>query len=287
VAQQQVAVVTDSTSDLEPAYAATLGIDVVPLYVIFGDEQYRDYIDLTRREFYAKFASSSVLPTTSQPTAQAFADAFRPHVEAGRPIVCIVVSTGLSGTLNAAKAGASEFPNAKIELFDSHSACGGLGLFARHASELAHAGASFEEIVASIERMRATQYTNVTIPDLSHTVRTGRISRAQAFLGGLLKIVPVLRLNPVDGKVEEDARVRTFARAVETMFENSLARLGDPANARISIGHTNAPQVAQALLERYRAKLPVPPKILETVEAGPVIAVHVGQGALAIFTFPG
>jgi DegV family protein with EDD domain len=286
-AGRQVAIVTDSTSDIEPARAAALGIDVVPLYVIFGDKQYRDYIDLSRREFYAKFASSSILPTTSQPTAQAFADAFRPHVEAGRPIVCIVVSTGLSGTLNAAKAGAAEFPNAQIELFDSRSACGGLGLFARNAADLADAGASFEEIVASTERMRATQYTNVTIPDLSHTVRTGRISRAQAFLGGLLKIVPVLRLNAVDGRVEEDARVRTFARAQETMFENSVSRLGNVANARISIGHTNAPEIAQALLERFRARLPVAPKVLEVVEAGPVVAVHVGQGALAIFTFPG
>jgi DegV family protein with EDD domain len=287
MASQEVAIVTDSTSDIEPAYAAALGVDVVPLYVIFGDKQYRDYIDLSRREFYAKFATSSVLPTTSQPSAQAFADAFRPHVEAGRAIVCIVVSTGLSGTLNAAKAGASEFPNARIELFDSRSACGGLGLFVRNASELAHGGASFEEIVASTERMRATQYTNVTIPDLSHTVRTGRISRTQAFLGGLLKIVPVLRLNPIDGKVEEDARVRTFARAQDTMFENSIARLGDVANARISIGHTNAPEIAQALLERFRARLPVAPRVLEVVEAGPVVAVHVGQGALAIFTFPG
>jgi DegV family protein with EDD domain len=285
--QLPVAIVTDSTSDLEPAFAATLGIDVVPLYVIFGDKQYRDYLDLSRREFYARFASEKVLPTTSQPTAQAFADAFRPHVEAGRPIVCVVVSTGLSGTLNAAKAGAAQFPGARIALFDTRSTSGGLALYARHAAELSRGGASFEEIVASIEAMRETQFMNVTIPDLAHTVRTGRIGRAQAFLGGLLKIVPVLRLGRLDGKVEDDARVRTFARAQELMIDNSIARLGDVANARVSIVHTNAPAMAQGVVDKFRAKLPVLPKVLETVEAGPVIAVHVGQGALAIFTFPG
>ncbi len=287
MAQPQVAIVTDSTSDLEPAYAATLGIDVVPLYVLFGDKQYRDYLDLSRRDFYAKFAAESILPTTSQPTAQAFADAFRPHVEAGAPIVCIAVSTGLSGTLNAASAGAAQFPGAKIALFDSRSASGGLGLYARHAAELARGGASFEEIVASIERMRETQYMNVTIPDLTHTVRTGRISRAQAFIGGLLKIVPVLRLGKLDGKVEEEARVRTFARAQETMIANAVEHSGVAANARISVVHTNAPALGAAVAEKIRARLPVAPKVLEVVEAGPVIAVHVGQGALAIFTFPG
>jgi DegV family protein with EDD domain len=287
MALQQVAIVTDSTSDIEPAYAATLGIDVVPLYVLFGDKQYRDYVDLSRRTFYSMLASESVLPTTSQPTAQAFAEAFRPHVEAGRSIVCIVVSSGLSGTVNAARAGAAEFPGAKITLFDSLSAAGGLGLYVRRAAELARAGAGHEEIVAELERFRATRHMNVTIPDLSHVVRTGRVGRAQGFLGGLLKIVPVLRLGQFDGKVEEEARVRTFARAQEVMFENTVARLGDVANSRISIVHTNAPGIAQALLEKFRARLPVAPKVLEISEAGPVIAAHAGPGAVAIFSFPG
>ncbi len=287
MAQPQVAIVTDSTSDLEPGFAATLGIDVVPLIVLFGDKQYRDYLDLSRPDFYKMFASASVLPTTSQPSAQSFADAFRPHVEAGQSILCVVVSSGLSGTLNAASAGAAQFPGAKITVFDTHSASGGLAMHARHAAELARAGAGHEEILTVLERWRATENLYVALPDLSHVVRTGRVSRAQGFIGGLLKIVPVLRLGRADGKLEIEASVRTFARAQETMLDTTVSKLGDVAKARVCVIHANAPELARSMVERLRAKLPVAPLELDVYAAGPVVAAHAGPGAVAISSIPG
>jgi DegV family protein with EDD domain len=278
-----VAIVTDSTSDIEPARAAQLGIDVVPLFVVWGDKSYRDYIDLSRSEFYQKLATEPVLPTTSQPTAQMFEDAFRPHVEAGRDVVCIVLSSKLSGTINAARSAAQQFPGANIEIVDSLSVAGGLGMQVLHAQELAKAGASVSEILAVLEREKQTQRLYACIPDLSHVVRTGRIGKARAVIGTLMKIVPVISLH--DGEVVAEAQVRTLSRAQETMIDLSLKNVTDVTNARFLVMHTNAPDLASNILERLRARFEgAAPKLLGVLEAGPVIATHGGPGAVGVFS---
>ena len=108
-----VAVVTDSTSELDPLMQTRCGIEVVPLFVNFGDARFRDTIDLTRDAFYDKLCDEKELPTTSQPTAAMFEDVFRPHVEAGRAVVCLTIMSLLSGTINAATAAAQQFPGAR------------------------------------------------------------------------------------------------------------------------------------------------------------------------------
>src|SRR5947209_6713705 len=126
-----VGIVTDSTSDIEPHLAAGWGITVVPLFVIWGDRSYRDYIDLSRREFYERLASEPELPKTSQPSPQMFEEAFEPLASGGQEIVCITISSKLSGTINAARAAAARFSGARISIFDSESVAGGLGMQAR------------------------------------------------------------------------------------------------------------------------------------------------------------
>jgi DegV family protein with EDD domain len=280
-----VAIVTDSTSDLDPAVAAGLGIDVVPLFVNFGERRYRDSVDLTHAEFYRLLASERALPTTSQPTAAMFEDAFRPHVAAGRPIVCLTIMQRLSGTLNAAQAAAAQFPGAEIHLVDSESVTGGLALQCVHAARLAADGADAETILAALARDRSLQRGYATVPDLTHAVRTGRVSRAQALLGSLVKISPVLRIDT--GTIGEAARVRTFARAQETMIRSTLATIGSGAGAYIAILHTQAPAVARALRDALAAGVTGSPAYFELVEAGPVIATHAGPGAVGIFSIPG
>lgn len=277
-----VAVVTDSTSDIEPARAEELGIDVVPLFVIFGDKSFRDYVDLSRRDFYVKLASETVLPTTSQPTAQMFEDAFRPHVEAGDEIVCVVISSKLSGTINAARSAAQQFPGAKIAIVDSESVAGGLGMQALHARDLAKNGASVDAILSALEREKTTQHLYACIPDLSHVVRTGRIGKARAAIGTLMKIVPVIALK--NGEVVAEAQVRTMNRAQQTMIDLSLKNITDVSKARFRVMHTNAPDLAQSILERLRAQLDAEPAMLDVLEAGPVIATHGGSGAVGIFS---
>jgi DegV family protein with EDD domain len=281
-----VAIVTDSTSDIEPAKAAELGITVVPLFVLFGERGYKDYVELSRSEFYHKLQNEPVLPITSQPTAAMYEEAFKPLVEAGDDILCIAISSHLSGTMNAARAGSERFPNARITIYDSESVAGGLGMMVLHARELAANGATVSDIVAELDRWRATQRLYACIPDLSHLQRTGRIGKARAVLGTLMKIVPVLALK--DGQVGAEAQVRTFARAQETMLDLLVAAAPQPASARFLVVHTNAPQLAEAAMEKLRARLNgVVPRTLEIWEAGPVIATHAGAGAVGAFVAQG
>ena len=277
-----LALVTDSTSDIEPERARLLGIDVVPLFVIFGDRSYRDYVDLSRSEFYRKLAAEPVLPTTSQPTPQMFQEAFAPHVERGDEILCIAISSKLSGTINAARTAAGAFPEATITVFDSLSVAGGLGMQVLHARELARGGAGAGEILAALARDRQTQRLYAFIPDLSHVVRTGRIGKARAAIGTFMKIVPVIALR--DGEVVAEAQVRTRSRAQETMIDLSLKDITDARSARFLVMHTNAPALAETIAERLRARMgDAQPAMLEILEAGPVIATHGGPGAVGIF----
>jgi DegV family protein with EDD domain len=280
-----VAIVTDSTSDIDPQRARTEGIDVVPLFVNFGDTRFRDTVDLTREEFYRKLASLKMLPTTAQPTPAMFEDAFRPHVEAGRPIVCVTIMASLSGTINAATTAARSFPQAEIHVVDSGSVAGGLALMALHGGEMARAGAGAASIVAALERDSAALRGFATVPDLSHAVRTGRVSRTQAFIGSLVKIVPVLRID--GGKVQEHARVRTYARALDTMVESAALEVNKADGARICIIHSNAAGEAASLAEKLRERITTVPAVFEQLEAGPVIGTHAGQGAVGLFVIPG
>jgi DegV family protein with EDD domain len=280
-----VAIVTDSTADLDAADAQARGISVVPLFVNFGDARFRDRIDLSLDEFYRKLASLSVLPTTSQPTPAMFEDAFRPHAEAGRPIVCLTIMSSLSGTINAANTAAQSFPGAEIHVVDSETAAGGQALQVQHASDVARAGGDVGAVLAALARDREVLRGFATIPDLSHAVRTGRVSRAQAFIGSLVKIVPVLRIER--GKIEEHARVRTFARAIDTMVDAAAAEANKADGARICIIHSHAPELAASIIEKLRAKTTTTPHSVEQLEAGPVIGTHAGPGAVGIFVIPG
>ncbi|MBV8074521.1 MAG: DegV family protein [Candidatus Eremiobacteraeota bacterium] len=278
-----VALVTDSTADLDPNRAAQLGVEVVPLFVNFGEKSFRDRIDITRDEFYARLGSEAALPTTSQASAATYEQYFGSHVAAGSDVVCLSISGKLSGTINAAHAAAAQFPPGTIRIFDSYSVSGGLLLLVTLAASLGAAGESAEAIVAALERARATQALYAALPDLSHAVRTGRVSKAMAMLGGMMKISPVITLDG-EGKVAEYARVRTFARALETLVDATVTNIGAARDARIAIVHARAPDVAANLRERLLAALPAPPSQLEVVETGPAIAVHAGLGAAGIFS---
>ncbi|HEV7179797.1 MAG TPA: DegV family protein, partial [Candidatus Baltobacteraceae bacterium] len=201
---------------------------------------------------------------------------------AGNDVLCIIISSKLSGTINAARAAAAQFPGAAIEVFDSQTAAGGLGLMVMRAAELNARDAGMPSILAALEHERVTQRLYACLADLSHVQRTGRIGKAQAVIGTLMKIVPVLALK--DGAVEAQAQVRTFARATETMLDLTLAAAPDISRARFLVMHTNAPELAQKTLEKLRERLgALQPRMLDVLEAGPVIATHGGPGAVGIF----
>jgi len=280
-----VAIVTDSTSDLDTATAADAGIEIVPLFVNFGDERFRDTVDLSREEFYRRLRSEAVLPTTSQPTAAMFEDVFRPHVDAGREVVCLTINAKLSGTMNAATAAAAQFPGAAITVVDSAMVSGGLAVQAMRAADLVRAGAGGAALVAELTRDRERARGYAVIPDLSHAVRTGRVSHTMAFIGSLVKILPVLRF--AGGAIEEEARVRTYARAQDVMIDAALRTIDEGPGARVCVAHANAPALAATIAARLRERITQPLHSLDVIEAGPVIATHAGPDAVGIFVLPG
>jgi DegV family protein with EDD domain len=278
----RVAIVTDSTADIEPEVATSLGVDVVPLFVNFGESSFRDRIDITREEFYARLRTEGMLPTTSQASAASYAACFAPHVAAGNDIVCVSISSALSGTINAAYAAAKDFPTASIRIVDSKSVSAGLMLLVHAAASLSAQNKSGDEIVRALEMLRAHQRLYAAIPDLSHAVRTGRVSKGMAMLGGIMKVSPVITLDEA-GKVAEFARVRTFERALDTLVDATVSHLTGAADARVGIVHAQAPQTADALRDRLLGKLKTPAR-LDVIETGPAIAVHAGLGAAGIFS---
>jgi DegV family protein with EDD domain len=281
-----VAIVTDSTSDLEPGTPRSDGIAVVPLFVVFGDRSYKDCVELSREEFYRKLSSESVLPITSQPTAALFEEVFAGPVAAGDDVLCIVVSSHLSGTINAAMAAAQSFPGARIEVYDSKTVAGGLGMMVQHARAMAQRGAPLRAIVESLDAWRESQHLYACLSDLSHLQRTGRIGAAQAAMGTMMKIVPVLAVE--DGKIVAKAQVRTFARAQETMLDLILKSAPPVRQAQFIVMHTNAQALAEAAERRLRERLGgEQPARLEIWEAGPVIATHGGPGAVGVFVARG
>jgi DegV family protein with EDD domain len=281
----RVAIVTDSTADLDLDDAREREIAIVPLFVNFGDARFRDNVDLTRDEFYRKLGSLTELPTTSQPTPAMFEDVFRPLVEAGRPIVCVTIMASVSGTVNAATTAARAFPDADIRVIAGASVSGGLALAVQHAADLAAAGADADTIVAALAHDADVGRGYATVPDLSHAVRTGRVSRAQAFIGSLVKILPVLRLD--SGTISEEARVRTYARAIDTMVEAGAAQANRADGARVCVVHAHAAPEAQRVAAALRARITTTPILFEQLEAGPVIGTHAGPGAVGIFVIPG
>jgi len=276
-----VAVVTDSTSDVDPVSAKQLGVDVVPLFVIFGDRSFKDYIELTRGQFYDILQNARSLPNTSQPTSAMFEEVFERHVVAGREIVCVVISQSLSGTINAASSAAAEFDGARIEIIDSQTVAGGLRMQVEQAVRLSQSGASAAQIAEMLRQNWDSQRLFAMAPDLSHLERTGRIGKAKAVLGTLLRIVPVLRL--VGGVVEVEAQVRTSTRAVDAMMDAALRQVTDYGSTRLLVMHTNAAPLAERVQRDLRARLPQAVRSLDILEAGPVIAAHAGPGAVGVF----
>jgi DegV family protein with EDD domain len=191
----------------------------------------------------------------------------------------------LSGTNNAAHTAAKSFPNAEIHVLDSATVAGGLALQAQHARDIARAGGGMQEVLTALARDREVLRGFATVPDLSHAVRTGRVSRAQAFVGSLVKIVPVLRIE--HGKVEEHARVRTFARAIDTMVDAAAAEANKADGARICVIHSHAAADAERVVAKLHEKITTAPRQFEQLEAGPVLGTHAGQGAVGIFVIPG
>ena len=217
-----VKIVTDSTSDLTPDIAKELGVTVVPLYVHFGTETYRDGVDLTTEDFYRKLEQSKALPTTSAPGPGTFAEVYDKLAKETDEILAIIVSSKYSATYEAAVEGKElRKGKARLEVIDSLWAVGGLGLIVISAAKAAQAGASLDKVIDVAYSSRRRVDMRMAFDTLEYLKRGGRIGTAQAFLGSVLKVHPILTIK--DGYTEAVARERSRTRAIEHLYNFAMS----------------------------------------------------------------
>ncbi|MBM3940185.1 MAG: DegV family protein [SAR202 cluster bacterium] len=269
-----VRVVTDSTSDLPTDLVAEHGITVVPLNVHFGAETLRDGVDITPDAFFQRLPGSRVLPKTSQPSVAAFGDVYGRLLNEGHEIVSVHISEKLSGTMNSARQAAQEAKSDRIEVVDTQGASLWVGLVALEAARAAEAGGTREE-VARVAREASFKVRLFFVLDtLEYLQKGGRIGKAQALLGSLLSIKPVLTVR--EGEVHPHERVRTRVRALERIRE--LMKEGSPYD-EIAVVHATSPDEARSLATDA-ASLSKRPVI--TTRVGPVIGVYTGPGLIGV-----
>ncbi|MCL6592933.1 MAG: DegV family protein [Alicyclobacillus sp.] len=278
----RIAFVTDSTANLTVEQAARAGVTVVPLTVVFGNQAYREGIDLTTEDFYEMLAKATTLPTTSQPSVGEFANVFRSLLNDSDEVLCYLLSSRLSGTLRAAEAAAQMVDPERIHVIDSLYASYGIAGPLLDGVALARAGYGAAAIIDWWECVR-TQVRSVFVLDtLEYLHRGGRIGGAAAVLGSLLQIKPLLTVK--DGQLGLLDKVRTHRRAVERMLFEFAQDTGQGGLWRACVVHARRAEEAMALRQQLAAQFP---QIAFAVsELGPVIGTHTGPGVLALVYYP-
>ena len=241
---ENTAVVVDSTADFPDAADRFRNWRVVPLYVLFGDESFRDYVDLPPADFYARLRSSSVMPTTSQPTPGDFAAVYE-ELAGYERVYSLHLSSKFSGTWESAKLGAGEQLGTRIRAVDTESASLGITLLGLSIQRHLERGTTDGEVEALIEAFKRDAGLVFTVDTLEFLARGGRIGRAQAWAGELLSIRPILTVD--DGEIVPVKRVRGNRKAFAEFQKTFEMATVDRPSLRVAIAHADAPDREQAL----------------------------------------
>lgn len=269
-----VKVVTDSTSDLPPGVAEELGITVVPLYVHFGEEVYKDGVDITSEEFYRRLIQGPILPKTSAPSPDTFKQLYNDLARESDGVLSIHISSKLSATYESALVGHDD-AGCNVSVVDSHTTSMGLGLLAIVAARAANRGATLDEIVEMVYNAIPNINVFFTLDTLEYLRKGGRIGTAQWLLGSLLRIKPVLEV--ADGHVVGKAKARNHFKALN-MVRKYTESLGDIEE--MGIVYNTTPDEAKALGSSVGVSIPEEKIFYSTF--GPVIGTYVGPGAIGI-----
>ena len=272
-----VRIVTDSTADLTQEQQQAAGITIVPLNVHFGDQVFRDHVDLTADEFFRRLKASPQLPRTSQPAVGVFEEAYRTLRENGDEIVSVHLSSKVSGTYNSALMAAKGIDEKAIDVVDSLSTSMALGFMALEAAKLARAGKDRATITERLRALVPKARVICVVDTLTYLERGGRIGRARALLGSLLNVKPILQLK--DGEVVPLGRARGRPQALTRLVE-LLERDGHVS--QLAIMHGAASADAEQLRERVAASYPGLDILL--TEIGAVLGTHTGPGVIG-FTY--
>lgn len=276
-----LAIITDSTSDLTAERLTDLGVARVPLYVSFRGETHRDWIDIDPSEIVAGVEAGADLPTTSQPSPQDFENAYRDAVENGADrILVLIISSELSGTYQSAMLAKANV-DVDVTVFDSRAASLGLGEMVITAARMRDEGAEFDDVVDAMERIRDSNFLLFTVGTLDFLQKGGRIGAASAFVGGLLNIKPILSLD--DGALAPVTRARGAKKAQrEIVSRLSDYRQAHQGTLRVNFLHIQDPDAASALRDAV-TDAGIEFSDGGVHEFGAVIASHVGPGTYGLY----
>ncbi|MBN2187572.1 MAG: DegV family protein [Dehalococcoidia bacterium] len=272
----KVAIVTDSIADLPPSVAEELGITVVPLIVRFGTDVYRDGLDLSPEQFYEKLKKSRVLPGTSAPPPATFANAYDGLAQKTDEIVVITLTSKLSATYQVALQSIGLMKKqCRVEVVDSEWAIMAQGFVVIAAAKAAQAGASLDQVLDTVHHTVHRVDLRGAFDTLEYLERGGRIGKAQAFLGSLLKVNPVIGMK--DGEVLPYAKERSRAKAIDHLYDLA-ASFGDVGG--LAVEYATDFDKANSLIQRFRSKFPQVPIYIS--RASPVIGTHTGPSLIAV-----
>jgi len=270
-----VKIVVDSTADLPPAVAADLDITVVPVLLRFGDQTFREGVDISRSEFFARLQTDPHFPSTAAPAPGVFEEAYRRLAAHTDTVVSIHLSPQYSAIFSAACLGAQAVAEGlRVVPVDSGQISLGMGMMATVTAEAARDGASLEELLGLVDDLRRRIHLFAIINDLDNLRRSGRVNQLVARLGNLLRIKPILHVH--QGEVLLQERVRSWGRAQQRLIE--ITRSMAPFE-RVTLAHIQRLEAAQALGQALGDLLP---PHASTLEAGVTIGIHVGVGAVGI-----
>jgi len=273
-----VRVVTDSACDLPNDLAVEYGIEIVPLTIRFGDDEFVDRRDLSPKQFWARCATSPVLPETAAPSAGAFEEAFRAAGAAGADgVVCINLSSKLSATYQAAQVAANALEgDLPVRVVDSLSVTMGLGSIALTAARLATAGKSIDDVAGAAEDLVRRTRVLGTLDTLENLKKGGRIGGAKAMLGSMLSLKPVIWV--VDGVVEEESKQRTRSRALRYLVDK-VAEQAKQGIESLAVMHGDAPDLDE-FLDLLDAHFPREDIVIGDI--GAVIGTHAGPRVIGV-----
>lgn len=275
-----IKIITDSTCDIPENLLEQYDISVVPQVVTWGDEQYRDRVDLKPSEFYQRLETNSTLPHSSQPTIIDFQNVYESALSRGADqLIVITVSSAMSGTYNIAQTVAESF-NERVTVVDSKGPTMSLGWQVLAAARAIEKGADLKSILNRIDQVRKKLILFVGMNTLKYLQKGGRIGKAAKWTGTILNVKPLVSINHQTGLVEPVGLVRTYKALIDTLYHKFFNQISGGKNMRIAVLHGNVLKEAQALAEQIKAEYNPLELLINTT--GPVLGINTGPGALAL-----
>jgi DegV family protein with EDD domain len=279
----KVALVTDSTASIPQEYVERYNIRVAPQILIWGDETYRDGVDIQPSEFFERLDTAKVMPTTSQASPQSFQEIYQELLEQDCSILTIVLSEELSGTLVSARQARDNFPGAPIEIIDSRTTAMAMGYIVLMAARAAEEGATLEQCKAIAEKARDNTGVIFTVNTLEFLHRGGRIGGGARLLGTALNLKPILEVT--GGRVEAVERIRTRKKSLNRVIDLVEQRIAGRQPVHMATLHANAPEAAQQLLDEANQRFNAVESLL--TEVSPVVGNHAGPGTVGLIFLAG